>query len=100
PSGRLYRWEFERRGQEVAIDVPGRLTLDQLLMMSEAAEAGLGIAYVPEHAAMAALARGTLVRVLEQWCPAIPGLVLYYPGHRQIPPGLRAFIETLRQVLP
>ncbi|NIJ77750.1 DNA-binding transcriptional LysR family regulator [Xanthomonas campestris] len=100
PSGRLYRWEFERRGQELAIDVPGRLTLDQILMMGEAAEAGLGIAYVPEHAVMAALARGTLVRVLEQWCPAIPGLVLYYPGHRQIPPGLRAFIDTLKQVLP
>ena len=26
PSGKRYRWEFERRGQEIAIDVPGALT--------------------------------------------------------------------------
>ncbi|MBB3796959.1 hypothetical protein FHY17_001187 [Xanthomonas arboricola] len=36
----------------------------------------------------------------EPWCPAVPGLVLYDPGQRQIPPGLRAFIEMLKQVLP
>ncbi|KAB7768801.1 LysR family transcriptional regulator [Xanthomonas maliensis] len=100
PSGRLASWEFERHGQEVAIDVPGRLTLDQIALMCEAAEAGLGIAYVPEHAALPALARGGVVRVLEPWCPAIPGLVLYYPGHRQVPPGLRAFIDTLKELLP
>ncbi|TQU05017.1 LysR family transcriptional regulator [Xanthomonas perforans] len=100
PSGRLYHWEFERRGEEVVIDVPGRLTLDQIAPMREAAEAGLGIAYVPEYAVSAALQRGTLVPVLDAWCPTIPGLVLYYPGHRHLPPGLRAFIETLKELLP
>ena len=30
--------------------------------------------------------------------PGIPGLFLYYPGHRHGPPGLRAFIEVLREV--
>ncbi|MEQ9728944.1 LysR substrate-binding domain-containing protein, partial [Pseudomonas sp. WHRI 8822A] len=47
PSGKLYRWEFERRGEDVVMDVPGRLTLDQIPLMCKAAEGGLGIAYVP-----------------------------------------------------
>ena len=97
PSGKRYRWEFERHGQEVAIDVPGMLTLDHNGLMAEAAADGLGIAYVPEPAARAWLDDGRLVTVLEGWCPSIPGLFLYYPGHRQVPAGLRAFIEVLKE---
>lgn len=100
PSGRLYRWEFERHGQTVAIDVPGSLTLDRLDLMAEAAMDAEGIAFVPDRAAASGLADGRLVAVLEDWCPAIPGLFLYYPGHRQVPPALRAFIDVLREVLP
>lgn len=100
PSGKLYRWEFERHGEEIRIDVPGRLTLDRIELMVEAAERGLGIAYVPEHAIAAQLTEGTLRPVLEDWCPAIPGLILYYPGRRHLPGSLRAFIDTLREVFP
>ncbi|GAB1582328.1 LysR family transcriptional regulator [Phyllobacterium phragmitis] len=100
PSGKLYRWEFERHGEEIRIDVPGRLTLDRIELMVEAAERGLGIAYVPEHAIAAQLTEGTLKPVLEDWCPPIPGLILYYPGRRHLPGSLRAFIDTLREVFP
>ena len=99
-SGKLYRWEFERHGQEVSIDPPGRITLDNIGAMVEAAADGLGIAFVPERAARPYLGDGRLVAVLTDWCPTIPGLFLYYPGHRQVPSGLRAFINTLREVLP
>jgi len=44
------------------------------------------------------LENGQLVTVPEDWCPVIPGLYLYYPGHRHVPAGLRAFIEVLREV--
>jgi DNA-binding transcriptional LysR family regulator len=39
------------------------------------------------------VATGKLVRVLEQFAPMTPGVFLYYPGHRQIMPKLRAFID-------
>lgn len=96
PSGKLYRWEFAKHGQEIAIDVPGVLTLDHSGLMVEAAIDGLGIAFVPEHAARAGLDIGKLAIVLEDWSPPIPGLCLYYPGNRHVPAGLRAFIDTLR----
>lgn len=98
PSGKLYRWEFERQGQELAIDAPGRLTLDGLALMVDAARQGLGIAYVPETAAAKALAEGDLQPVLLDWSPPYPGLHLYYPGHRRVPPALRAFIDVLKSV--
>ncbi|MFL9992936.1 LysR family transcriptional regulator [Paraburkholderia sediminicola] len=98
PSGKRYRWEFRKHGQEVAIDVPGVLTLDHNGLMVEAASDGLGLAYVPESTARDWLDDGRLVTVLEDWCPFIPGLCLYYPGHRHVPAGLRAFIDVLREV--
>ncbi|MDR3436772.1 LysR family transcriptional regulator [Telmatospirillum sp.] len=97
PSGKPYRWEFAKHNQEMAVDVPGMLTLDHLELMTEAAAAGMGIAYVPDRSAQPYIDRGALVTVLDDWCPAIPGLFLYYPGHRHVPPALRAFIDVLRE---
>ncbi|WP_207483327.1 LysR family transcriptional regulator [Arenibaculum pallidiluteum] len=99
PSGRLYLWEFERHGQEMAVDVPGPLILDDMELMIEAAAAGLGIAYVFERTAGPELDAGRLVTVLDEWCPYIPGICLYYPERRQMPPALRAFIDTAREIL-
>ncbi|CAD5275766.1 MULTISPECIES: LysR family transcriptional regulator [Halomonadaceae] len=96
PSGKLYRWEFQQHGQDVAVDVPGALTLDSSQLMVEAAADDLGIAYVPEPYAQDYLRDGRLVTVLEEWCPSIPGLFLYYPNNRHVPPSLRAFIDLLR----
>jgi DNA-binding transcriptional LysR family regulator len=98
PSGKLYRWEFQQHGQDMAVDVPGALTLDSSQLMVEAAVDGLGIAYVPESYALAYLKDGRLVTVLEEWCPRIPGLCLYYPNNRRVPPSLRAFIDLLREL--
>ncbi|ASW04784.1 MULTISPECIES: LysR family transcriptional regulator [unclassified Rhizobium] len=98
PSGKRYRWEFSRRGAEVAIDVPGNLTLDDSDLLVQAAVDGRGIAYVPDHFARPFLASGQLRTVLDEWCPPTPGLALYYPRSRHIPSPLRAFIDLLRKV--
>lgn len=97
PSGRLYRWEFSKRGAEAVIDAPGALTLDDNALMVRAAADGLGIAYVPESFARSRLEAKTLVPVLADWCPPIPGLTLYYPGNRHVPSALRAFIDVLKE---
>jgi DNA-binding transcriptional LysR family regulator len=97
PSGKPYRWEFEKHGQEIAIDVQGALTLDNMELMAEAAASGMGIAYISDKSANPYLDRRALVVVLDDWCPPIPGLFLYYPGHRLVPPALRAFIDVLKE---
>ncbi|TBC86577.1 LysR family transcriptional regulator [Rhizobium leguminosarum] len=98
PSGKRYRWEFSKRGAEVAIDVPGNLTLDDNDLLVQAAADGRGIAYVPEYFAQPFLGSGQLVTVLDDWCPPTPGLALYYPRSRHVPSPLRAFIDLLREV--
>ncbi|WP_046113563.1 LysR family transcriptional regulator [Aquincola tertiaricarbonis] len=100
PSGKRYRWEFMQHGQEVAVDVPCALTLDNVPLMVEAALRGLGIAYVPETAAQAELDAGRLVRVLDDWCPPVPGLFLYFPANRHMPAPLRAFVDLLGAAQP
>src|ERR1700721_3299121 len=97
PGGKLYRWEFERRGEEMAVDVPGRLTLDNDSLMVEAALEGLGLAFVSDFWVARDLAAENLQAVLEDWTPPFPGLRLYYPGHRHVTAGLRAFIDMLRE---
>ncbi len=100
PSGKPYRWEFERHGQAIMVDVPGALTLNHSELMADAAADGLGIAYVHAWAARSHLDAGRLVAVLDDWSPPLPGLFLYYPSRRQPPSALRAFIDVLKDAQP
>ncbi len=95
--GTIYRWEFEKRGEAIAIDVPGQLTLDDSDLMLLAALAGEGLAFVSDIAAAKSIEAGLLLPVLEDWSPEYPGLCLYYPSRRNIPARLRAFIDLIRQ---
>jgi DNA-binding transcriptional LysR family regulator len=96
-SGAIYRWEFEKRGQSLELDVPGDLTLDESDLMLQAALAGQGLAYLSDPATAEHIAAGRLVSVLEDWSPAYPGLCLYYPSRRNMPARLRAFIDMVRE---
>lgn len=97
PSGAIYRWEFERHGEAITVDVQGPLTLDNPTLMLDAARAGVGLVYLTEWNAAADLAAGRLVRVLEDWTPSFDKLRLYYPGRRHVPAGLRALIELIKK---
>ncbi|MBA4267802.1 MAG: LysR family transcriptional regulator [Methylobacterium sp.] len=96
PSGRLYPWEFERAGQPLSIDTRGPLILDDEELMVDAALAGVGIAYVASPAADAALKEGHLLRLLASWTPPPETVAVYYPGHRAVPPALRAFLDVVK----
>lgn len=92
-GGSIYRWEFERGGIELDIDVDGPLTMTDQEMMIDAALEGTGLAYVFEAQVEQLIAKRKLVRVLSDWCPAYPSFFLYYPSRRQLPAALRAFID-------
>lgn len=99
PSGTIFKWEFEKRGDEQSIDVSGSLTLDSNHLMLEAALQGAGVAWTNDFAVSAHTASGRLVRVLEDWLPPYPGLSLYYPANRHMPAGLRAFVDIVREIM-
>jgi DNA-binding transcriptional LysR family regulator len=97
PGGKSYRWEFKKAERSIDVDVSGSLVLNNAPLMLAAALQGVGIAYVPERQVRPHLEAGTLVQLLQDWSSTFPGFHLYYPGHRHVSPGLRAFIEVLRR---
>jgi len=96
-QGVIYRWEFEKDGERQAIDVPGQLCVNETTLGVEMAKAGAGITYCLEKRITGELERGELQVVLPDWAPIEPAFYIYYPGHRQTPPGLREFIDMLRE---
>lgn len=90
-SGVLYRWELEHGGKEISVPVRGRIVLQGMPAALDAALRGLGLAYVDEPTAAAALARGELELVLPQAASRVPGLFLYYPRSARSDPKIRAF---------
>ena len=94
--GGLFAWEFEKRGREVNVRVEGPLVFNNLKLRLEAALAGLGLAYMPEDHARQHVARGQLVRVLEDWCAPFSGYHLYYPSRRQPTPAFTVLVDALR----
>lgn len=95
PSGRVYRWQFEKHGKEIVVDVPGSLTLNNNELMAKAAAEGLGVAYLPERVVTTMLSSGALKLVLDEWMPPASKLCLYYADHRHVPASLRALIDIL-----
>lgn len=97
PSGLIWRWEFERRGETLSVDIDGPLTFDETSLMIDAALAGVGLAFVSRDDVAPHLESGALVRVLEDWTPPYPGLCLYYSGRRHLPGGLRALVDLIAE---
>ena len=95
-EGTVFEWPFERNGKPQRVSVEGRVMVNNLDLTIRAAVDGLGIAYTLEPVAELFLRSGQLVRVLEDWSPCLKGLFLYYPGRRQVPTALRAFIDMVR----
>jgi DNA-binding transcriptional LysR family regulator len=93
------RWEFERHGEAMRIDVPGSLTLDEPDMIAQASRAGLGLAYVGEWMVADDITSGRLVEVLSEWTPSYPGYCLYYPGRRHMAASLRGFVDLAKEMV-
>jgi DNA-binding transcriptional LysR family regulator len=96
PNNALFRWKFEKYGNAVQIDVQGSITLDESSLVRIAAQNGVGLGYVMEADVREDIAAGRLVRVLEDWTPALAPLALYYPGRKNPPAAFTAFIQAAR----
>ena len=95
-SGGLYVWDFARRGRRVNVRVDGPLIFNTAPPQVDAALAGLGITLLPEDELASQLSDGSLVRVLEEWCPPFAGYHLYYPSRRQPSPAFSLVLHALR----
>lgn len=98
PSGVPSPWEFAQGGEPFTVDVPGPLVLDAPMLMLEAVRQGVGVAQLAEWYVAEDLASGRLVRVLDEWTVPVPGLCIYYAGHRHLPAALRALVDLVHEL--
>ncbi len=95
-SASLYRWEFEKDGQELSVAVKGALILNDRELAVAAAQQGLGIAFWAEHRLRPLLASGKLVALLEDWSPNFPCFFAYYRKQRFMPTSLKVLLDMLK----
>jgi len=96
----VYLWEFDREGEELAVDVGGSLTLDDSRSMVTLLLGGAGLMYAPEPLVAPFVATGEVRLVLSDWCSPGPGFYIYYSGRRQLPTGLRLLVDLVREMRP
>jgi DNA-binding transcriptional LysR family regulator len=96
PNGALHRWQFEKDGQPVQIDVQGPITLDEASLARITVLDHVGIGYFMEFDVRQDIEAGRLVRVLEDWTPSLAPLCLYYPSRRNPSAAFKALIGMAR----
>lgn len=98
PNGGLYRWHFEKGGEQLQLEVAGPVTLDEATLSRMAVLQHIGIGFFMESDVRADIAAGRLVRVLSEWTPPLAPLCVYYASRKNPPAAFRAFIELAREV--
>jgi len=95
--GTVDRWRFVEDGKDVEIAVDGRVVTNDGALLVDTALDGLGLAYVFESMVRHHVAEKRLVRVLDAYCPQIPGYFLYYPSRANIAPKLKALVDFIKR---
>jgi DNA-binding transcriptional LysR family regulator len=91
-------WVLHAGGKRAEVKVRARATINDFEILSEAARASLGIAWMPESSVAEDLDKGRLRRVLPNWSSAETPVHALYPSTRHLSPKVAAFLEVLRQI--
>lgn len=93
------RWRFTRDGHEETVAVTEALACNALVVLRDAAVAGVGVAVLPEWLVAPELASGALRTILSAWtCPRVSLSALYRVELRG-DARVRALVEHLRGAL-
>nr|WP_314257959.1 LysR family transcriptional regulator [uncultured Devosia sp.] len=95
-SGALVNWDFERDGETLVLDPPGRLIIgvDAASTAIQFARDGIGIIGTFENWLLPYLEEGGLEPILSNWWGAFEGPWIYF-SKRFMPATLRAFLDML-----
>jgi DNA-binding transcriptional LysR family regulator len=92
-------WRLRKGGATTEVVVSGNLRASSSSVLLSGALAGLGLALLQESTAKLAIAKGELVRLLDDYqvSPTDADVALYavYAGRHRVSPKIRAFIDFL-----
>jgi DNA-binding transcriptional LysR family regulator len=93
-------WELSGpRGQKASVTVEPKVSAGDFGILVQAAQAGIGVALLPELECQSALRDGKLIRVLPDWSAKDGIIHLVFPSRRGMLPGVRATIDFLAATL-
>ncbi len=95
---REYIWQLDGPdGASAAVRHHPRLVTDDLLVLRQAAEAGVGVVHIPWVVAREELASGRLVQVTPDWAPRTGIVHAVFPSRRGLLPSVRTLIDFLAE---
>jgi DNA-binding transcriptional LysR family regulator len=97
-TGLPFPWGFSRNGEELDVDVSGRMVTDDPSTAIEACLAGQGIFQSLELGLGPWLERGELVHILIDWSDEIYPLYAYHPSRHLPPAKVRAFLDFVQEI--
>lgn len=100
-SGRVRPWLFPRKGQPPHEVMPaGKLRLDDLEAIADAAAQGMGIAWLPYWLVRERLRTGALVCLFEGHPEFLYDCHALWPRSARMPPKVRVAVDALAAALP
>lgn len=95
----LFPWRLTDGNRSIDAPVKGRVIVNDYTTVLALVQRDMGLAQTSEPLVAADIAAGRLETVLDHLAPTSPGLFLHYPGHAQVLPKLRAFIDHVKSAL-
>ncbi|MDT4874428.1 LysR substrate binding domain protein [compost metagenome] len=95
---REYVWQLDGpEGASAAVRHYPRLVTDDLMVLRQVAEAGVGVVHIPWMVARDGLAAGSLVEVTPDWAPRTGIVHAVFPSRRGLLPSVRTLIDFLAE---
>jgi len=98
-SGRLYKWEFDRKGERIPLEVTGTYTLNEMEAVCELARLGMGVAQLPGHEVVHLIRSGELEAVLTDVVSLERSIYICFPHRDHIAPRTRVFVDFVVEKL-
>jgi len=91
------RWQFTADGREEAVPVHGPLRSNNLSVVLEAAQHGMGLAILPWYVAHAAVQAKRVVPLLTEFALPVQEMHAVFPSPKLVPSKVTSFISFLQE---
>ena len=95
----LVTWIFEKDQQQIEIAVKGALIVNDIDLLKNVVNEGVGLGYMLEDYAWQDLQQGRLIALLTDWSVPTHRYYLYYANRHQLPIPLKLFIQFMQNYL-
>lgn len=90
-------WLLQSGKKETEVEIMASVAANNLRMLQQAAEGGMGVALLPRVNCETPLADGRLVHLLPEWTGSAATIWVVYPSKRGLASSMRAFMDLVKE---